>query len=154
MVDGGNALACDLPRAYYPDQDGDGFGSVAAAPVMACTPPANHVANRLDCADGDSQAAPGQSQFFSTAVQGSAAVPFDFNCDGSQEPEVDYPAQVCNNRGNNVCDITFSEPVWLGTAAPDCGESRQLLRGCFLVGDALNFECRPTTGDTVTQKCR
>ncbi|MCB9676436.1 MAG: putative metal-binding motif-containing protein [Alphaproteobacteria bacterium] len=38
---------------YYPDADGDGYGSELAIGIGACVPPLGYVANRLDCVDAD-----------------------------------------------------------------------------------------------------
>ncbi|MBL8011595.1 MAG: hypothetical protein JNJ64_13405 [Flavobacteriales bacterium] len=47
----GTDITITAPPLWYPDLDGDGFG--AGAPVQDCTQPIGHVANNLDCDDGD-----------------------------------------------------------------------------------------------------
>lgn len=63
-------------NAYYPDSDGDSFGSATATAVEACAQPAEHVANRLDCDDT-----------LDTIRPGAAEIPgdeIDQNCDGGE----------------------------------------------------------------------
>ncbi len=40
-----------VPLEYWNDNDGDGFGDRAMAPIVACTPPATYVTNDDDCDD-------------------------------------------------------------------------------------------------------
>lgn len=47
----GQDITITAPPLWYADADGDGFG--AGAPVQVCTQPSGHVANNLDCDDGD-----------------------------------------------------------------------------------------------------
>ena len=41
----------DDPVTWWPDVDGDGFGDVLSTAVVACSAPADHVANNGDCDD-------------------------------------------------------------------------------------------------------
>ncbi|MHB8877482.1 MAG: putative metal-binding motif-containing protein, partial [Myxococcaceae bacterium] len=59
--------------SYYPDGDGDGFGSSSAAPVSACAVPAGKVTDRTDCDDVTSYVHPGAVELCNTR---------DDNCDG------------------------------------------------------------------------
>ncbi|MDP2308249.1 MAG: putative metal-binding motif-containing protein, partial [Pseudomonadota bacterium] len=59
--------------SWYPDADGDGYGSTRA--TEACEQPAGHVTNADDCDDGDAAYNPGASEEDCTD-------PSDYNCDG------------------------------------------------------------------------
>ena len=60
---------------FYPDGDGDGFGSSAAPAVRACIPPAAHVNNNLDCNDAELLVRPG-------ALERCDDIGLDNDCDG------------------------------------------------------------------------
>ncbi len=47
---------------YYPDGDGDTFGSAIAAAQSSCTPIAGRVTNRTDCNDANAAVAPGRAE--------------------------------------------------------------------------------------------
>ncbi len=47
---------------WYPDTDADSFGDALGAPLADCVAPAGHVANALDCDDGDTNVNPGASE--------------------------------------------------------------------------------------------
>ena len=61
---------------YYPDVDGDGYGDRDATPVTGCTAPEGHVANALDCDDGEQGVSP-------VAVETCNGR--DDNCDGNTD---------------------------------------------------------------------
>ncbi|MCO4747396.1 MAG: hypothetical protein KC912_21530 [Proteobacteria bacterium] len=45
-------------HSYYPDADGDGYGALLRAPIIACDPGPAHVMNSDDCDDSDADAFP------------------------------------------------------------------------------------------------
>ncbi len=47
---------------YYPDADGDGFGSASAAAINACKPVTGRVANNQDCNDANAAVKPGATE--------------------------------------------------------------------------------------------
>ncbi len=47
------------PKSYYPDGDGDGYGTASGAPVVSCAPPAGYGETSTDCNDGDAKIHPG-----------------------------------------------------------------------------------------------
>lgn len=49
---------CDAPTAWYPDDDGDGYG-FSGGRVTACGAPSGHVADDTDCDDEDDAVYPG-----------------------------------------------------------------------------------------------
>jgi hypothetical protein len=79
--DGGTRAAC---RTYFRDEDGDGYGS---APLSVCgdaPAPGDAVTEDGDCCDVDANVHPGQHAYFSAP---SACGAFDYDCDGTEEPE-------------------------------------------------------------------
>jgi len=145
--DSSNFTPVATGNIYYVDADGDGYGSMLIAGVSAATAPAGYVSNKLDCADGDSRAHPGQTAFFTTPITGATylPLPYDFNCDGVETPE--YPTAIagacwtaspCSSGGSNV---------WDGSV-PQCGNVGSWLLQCRLVGSS----CTPVTNSR-TQAC-
>ena len=68
---------------FYVDHDGDGYGETAKT-IQFCeeqgaAPPVGYVAQGGDCCDGDANAYPGQTKYFSSA---DACGSWDYNCDG------------------------------------------------------------------------
>ncbi|HKQ50391.1 MAG TPA: MopE-related protein [Phycisphaerae bacterium] len=55
-------LVVSTTANWYPDQDGDGFGSAIAHPMTTCIPPAGYVPNNQDCNDSNSSIHPGASE--------------------------------------------------------------------------------------------
>ena len=51
-----------LPRAHYPDLDGDGHGEPGSEGVLDCPPPANYAPSRDDCLEGDATVFPGAEE--------------------------------------------------------------------------------------------
>jgi hypothetical protein len=92
----GAGVACQV---FYRDSDGDTFGDsggtilqgTAKAGCAGSPPPAGFVADNTDCDDGDGQAHPGQTDFFSVPTAGKKN--FDYNCSGPT-PEKETPEYV------------------------------------------------------------
>lgn len=132
-VDGENCTRC---LVYYPDTDGDRFGDATATlangrAVAGCesAPPAGYVGNRADCADGDANAHPGQTEFFEKAIVGARAPgteAFDFDCGGTTDKETaEYVGASCHACGtperkacsNDLgCPFKLNVPAYLNCA--------------------------------------
>jgi hypothetical protein len=126
---------------YYADTDGDGYGDPEVS-VKACNPPADHVANSDDCYDGNAEAKPGQTGYFTTD-RGDGS--YDWNCSGDTESST--PAGACSFNGS---DCTFAVG-WDG-AAPACGTSGDVVDSCLTVCIGICI-CEAGTS-TVQNECR
>ncbi|MCA9671664.1 MAG: hypothetical protein KC503_38965 [Myxococcales bacterium] len=145
---------CATPKNWYPDTDNDGYGSALAQPVTACTAPAGHVDNPLDCGDEDPDAHPGQTAYFDREINGETINKWDFNCDGQVETEVTAGAKVCVGRGYTICESAIEPGTWWGTKPPECGQEGEVLLSCSSNNDPLNHICSPNKGQKRTQRCR
>ena len=102
-----------VQTSYYPDADGDTYGSSTATAVMACTAPANHVLNHTDCDDTRAAVHPGATELCdgldndcdASTDDGSAEAWLGQACDGTD-------ADLCNE-GTFSCTLgakTCSDP--------------------------------------------
>jgi hypothetical protein len=97
-------------RNWSPDGDGDGFGA-AGVVVRRCGPPGQgFVANADDCCDSDSSARPNQTDFFNRVRNVCGG--FDFNCDGTTEPNP--PMGPCTAYGIDNCPGVISSELNCG----------------------------------------
>lgn len=92
---------------WFVDADRDGFGDRNAAytgpagtgAIIGCsnqTPPTGYAANKLDCADENATARPGQTAFFTTPIPGTSPPSYDWNCDGALTKErPEFPRASC-----------------------------------------------------------
>ena len=119
MVDEG---ASDAPT-FYADSDQDGFGDPNASVTQCGAVPTGYVENSDDCFDGNADARPGQTQFFSTD-RGDGS--FDYDCTGAGDS--DRPTGNCSFNGS---DCGFAEG-W-EDAPPACGTSGRVVTGCLTI---------------------
>ncbi|MBK6807805.1 MAG: hypothetical protein IPL19_03560 [Sandaracinaceae bacterium] len=78
-----------VTRLFFPDQDGDGYGARAGAPIRACALPSDHAENALDCNDARADVAPGRNE----VCEGS----LDEDCDGTVDEMLAVSIE-CQNR--------------------------------------------------------
>lgn len=133
--DGG--LGC-ATLTVYADLDGDGYGDDSTA-TSVCTTPDEHVLAPGDCDDEDGDVSPAQADYFDRPA--SAAVGFDYDCDGTWQQR--WPSLVSCRRRDGDC----LGAGWVD-AVPPCGV------------EAWFAECGREHGDCVlnlsrrTQRCR
>lgn len=112
---------------WYSDLDRDGYGNHIANPVVDCTQPPNHVANNLDCNDGDSTIHPDAAEVCDPSD-------VDENCNGladNEDPEYTgaelefYPDNDGDGHGDgNAEPQTWCDPPEGWTEAPtDCDDA-------------------------------
>jgi hypothetical protein len=127
---------------WYRDADGDGYGSSSTTP--GCSQPTGYVSNSSDCYDGNANANPGASSYYSSH-RGDGS--FDYNCDGSESKyytttydcEVDWYGFGCDSYTNG----------WSGSV-PGCGSTGSYRSGC----SASWYSCNYSSSTSRTQICR
>jgi hypothetical protein len=92
QVDNGIAFT-----AYYPDGDGDGFGSESSLAESSCAPVPGKVANNADCNDANPGVKPGAPE------QCNAQ---DDNCDGQLDEGLTFTAYLADADGDGFGDST------------------------------------------------
>lgn len=98
-------------NTYYADADGDGYGNPSTA-VLACSPPAGHVANFGDCNDNNALYFPGATEVCNSA---------DDNCNGTVD-------EGCGVTPPN--DIRLAAQPLIVPAYPSCVSTPGTLVGC------------------------
>ncbi|SEL88616.1 Putative metal-binding motif-containing protein [Stigmatella aurantiaca] len=87
--------------SWYPDQDGDGFGDLKAAPLVRCTQPAKHVQDHSDCLDSNANAYP-RKDFTETTCD-----EVDDDCNGTVDDTFPLKETACEDpcpSGTWVCN--------------------------------------------------
>ncbi len=130
----GSVDACS--QIVCADADVDGFGDPE---TCACGPLAGYVPDASDCNDGDGNAFPGQTTWFTTPNTGGD---FDYDCDEAETQE-DTQLGSCIPNGFQ-CTTTLG---WFGPA-PACGVSSVKVSFCTPSG------CLPIFDPPETQACR
>lgn len=146
--------------AFYLDTDNDGFGQMTSA-TQRCgtTPPMGYVSATGDCCDQDSEARPGQMQFFGRERMGCGG--YDYDCSGTPALERTTPGMPCATVQGDSCDrgcTTAGTQGWL-TPLPTCGDAGLYFSGCTgsCVEDlpycAMACECAQQSANAL-QRCR
>ncbi len=134
------AIGC---LTYYPDADGDGFGDASSAGSCQCEPDSTYITtNNSDCYDGDADANPNQTAWFSSPRPDGS---YDYDCDG-----------VESKRWNAFYDCTWlcladSTDGWLGRPIPACAATDRFGEDCWALTSDL---CEPYNEFNRTQECR
>ena len=147
-----NATSC---TTYYVDADNDGYG-VGAGQCWCQATNGYNVTNASDCYDGNAQAQPGQTGYF-TVHRGDGS--FDYNCNQNTEKEFTIGGS-CNGWGSSIGDCTMNTAGWDG-ATPACGGNGNYIvdndscsAGCYVWGVPT---CCTNSGPSYTsrtQRCR
>ena len=119
-----DASGCTL---YWPDSDGDGYGSDSLAPRCYCEPTGSYnVLNDSDCYDYDADVMPGQTSWFTTTHGGGD---YDYDCDGSETKE-DTTIGGCHVEisWSSICD---EDPAGWSGSAPACGATGNWIWDCY-----------------------
>ena len=160
------AKACNPLPKWYRDQDGDGVGG--ATSVLACTPPAGHVASSGDCLDTNNMVFPGQVNSFGTSFVNAVGVEsYDYDCNGVEVDGADHFANkcaaLCDDYGNLPRSPVRSgagvDPYCGSTSARSCVDNRIQAPGGPRVmsigsGPSLNPFCIQNNRVTPAVPCR
>lgn len=140
-------------QRFYPDRDGDGFGSGQIVFVK-------HEGYGLatsdgDCDDNNPNVFPGQTAFFaSPRANGS----FDYDCDGKETPRDTQSERGCHRVGNSPAGNCVAHTGWAG-GVPNCGQAGAWLDDCDTVSSFNPFkpkiaECSKREESQRRQHCR
>jgi hypothetical protein len=105
---------------YWVDEDGDGW---AGPQVCYCDQPSNAKDSEGDCCDADPLAFPGQTKSFAQPIKTCGG--FDYNCDGSEDPQFDSSCV------EEPCTAGWFQP------APTCGEVGEWCLNCNGCGSCI-----------------
>ncbi|GMV19512.1 MAG: hypothetical protein AMXMBFR56_77360 [Polyangiaceae bacterium] len=104
-----NGQTCGTGEAcvfWYQDADADGFGNAGVKKLGCATKtPTGYVANSTDCDDGDKDAFPGQTKYFTVPRKGKGG--YDYNCDNTESQQ--YP--IVNAATCKICASSTFCPV-------------------------------------------
>jgi len=128
------AVSSQSVPSFCVDLDVDGYGALGSN-LGQCTASTSEA----DCNDSQLQVNPGQTQFFTTPIPGTAS-DFDYNCDGTQEREA---SGLANCAASQTCDAHG----WQSTV-PDCGQAGTWIQCVDQKGTCVD---QP---QTKTQGCR
>jgi hypothetical protein len=103
-IDEGLAL-----RAWYHDNDGDGYGN-AADSKSACSQPPGYVANNEDCDDSKTFVFPGANEICSNKIDDDCDGQTDEGCDTTPGISI-TDIEVYENSGIAELTVTLSHPV-------------------------------------------
>lgn len=137
---------------WYADTDEDGFGD-AAAPVRACSAPANTVSDSSDCDDTAAAVHPG-------ATEVCDANETDENCNGladDEDPEVSVASETttyadadADGYGAGSPTVSCHPPSESVTDDMDCDDGDPAVHpdAVELCGNDADDDCDPATSDT------
>lgn len=128
------AVSSQSVPSFCVDVDVDGYGATGSN-LSQCT----GSTSKADCNDAQVQVNPGQTQFFTAPVPGTAS-DYDYNCDGSQEREL---STLANCAASQTCDAHGWQSI-----VPDCGQTGTWIQCVDLKGTCTDQQ------QTKTQGCR
>ena len=139
-------------KTYYLDADGDGFGD-PDEPKTDCQKPSGHVSNADDCYDGNVDAHPDQTNYFS-ADRGDGS--FDYNCRNGEEQAWTRLDDSCDEASKSEACSRMGEEAdgWRANSVPECGEQAYWLEGCEWNGSGPSTGTCASKDSSKTQKCR
>ena len=109
--------------AWFRDSDGDGFGDPSAPYRGTGAPSSGFVRNKDDCYDKNSDAYPGQSNFFAKN-RGDGS--FDYDCNGVSQRELTISGSCDGGRANAGWDGRVPQPGETGAWLVDCDRKVQV----------------------------
>jgi len=129
--------------SWHRDEDRDTYGDPAAS-VCAAEAAPGPVADGTDCCDMDGDVHPDQAAWFPAPNDCGGEPPFDYDCDGVEEPRWTDTGGGCR-LSDGLCRKTIR---WEGSAPPACGTTGRWRSECILVA------CLVGASDSRVQECR
>ena len=130
---------------YYPDGDGDGYGSAAASPQSACAPISGRVTSHNDCNDANALVNPGRTEVCNSV---------DDNCNGSTDEGLPTSSYYRDADMDGFGSSTATAVVSCGPVAghvtdrTDCNDNNAAIRpGATEVCNALDDNCNGTVDE-------
>ncbi|WP_336518615.1 choice-of-anchor tandem repeat GloVer-containing protein [Pollutibacter soli] len=126
----------DVKKTFYPDKDGDGYGTLTGG-ISACTAPAGYVANNKDCNDADVKINPKAIEICGNKIDDDCDGLVDENCAGSTNPAITASAVnvIEGNAGaiNAVFEIKLSVASGVPVGVTYTTESASAIAGTDFV---------------------
>lgn len=88
--------ACESKRAYYVDNDRDGYGAGAKVGESCGVAGAEYSLTGSDCSDDNAIVNPAQKAYFGVGYLTPAGISFDYDCNGVEEGEPTKPPAPCS----------------------------------------------------------
>ncbi len=133
---------------YWPDADGDGYGSKNASPQSACAPVSGKVTNNGDCDDGDVDAHPGAAERCNQK---------DDNCDGQVDNgtvmQSYYPDLDSDGYGaaGSTAQVSCAPVAGKVTNDRDCNDNNANVKpGAAELCNGIDDDCDNTPDDGLT----
>ena len=164
-----NGTVDDGMTTWYADCDGDGFAASTAGSIVDCVVPSTTMSpcdlrtargwtatrpalpRDTDCYDGNADARPDQALYFTSAAPGRPPRnEFDYNCDGTQEPQYTREALTTSAACVYLRGNCSGASYWT-LSAPACGVSGTLST-CDLSSTGL--ACSRVSHSRTDQPCR
>ena len=118
---------CASPMTFFPDLDGDGYGTQGGVIVACEQPPGAWVTRAGDCNDALRDVNPEQKNFFGVGYDSRSALQFDYDCNGREEPDPSQFGRAPECTGLNLGACTgsgFAPANRTGTGVdPLCGST-------------------------------
>lgn len=140
-----NAMNC---TTYFRDSDGDGYGDTNLTECW-CQPGGSTgefvVSNGNDCYDGNADANPTQTGFFSMH-RGDGSFNYDCSVDSNGNPTIEKEYNTsgsCSSWGSSIGDCTINTVGWDG-GIPGCGGTGNYLLDNDSCSGSCNFLGVPT----------
>jgi len=130
-------------KTYYRDADNDGWGDSGNQKTLCAATGSWDTTTGGDCCDSDSNAKPGQNEWYASTNNCGG---WDYNCNNNTDYQYNKSNVECNGGGFSGCSV--SEAGWDG-GRPGCGSSAKWLKDC----NWSFFSCNKKTEDR-QQKCR